>query len=150
MYPRVGAVLSLRKAVRPHFIAQFIIRPIVVYGKAAQFVLATKDKTVNDPYDFHPNHPANATDPVARYAYICPNQFAEVDEKEWPKLDGKVDCELDSDEAEAVAQELADSLGIPVTVEIQDEEHDTFDTLTVKPTLVQEMNGPDEGHELSF
>ena len=79
---------------------------------------------MNDPYDFHPNHPANERDPVARYGYINPNQLPEE------ALSAKVDCELDIEEAEKVAQDLADKFGITVTVDVTGENEEEMDALT--------------------
>ena len=54
---------------------------------------------MNDPYDFYSNHLANEVEREARYGYINPNQFADFEDVD---LTGKIDEELDIEEAEKV------------------------------------------------
>lgn len=75
---------------------------------------------MTDPYDFHPNHPANETDPVFVHGYICPNQFSD-DRFEGVDL-GQVDEQLDIDEAKDLARSLANRFNMKVAVEISDED----------------------------
>jgi hypothetical protein len=109
----------------------------------------TKDKTVNDPYDSYPNHPANQAELVARFGYINPNQFPEGRD-----LKGQADETLHIEEAEAVAQMLADEFGVTVTVDVTDEDGMALEPRTFPCTLEQEMNGmetpEDQSNEIAL
>lgn len=95
---------------------------------------------MNEPHLNHPNDPQDAPDALpARFAYINPNQFSEEHD-----IDGRADIQLDADEAEAIAQALADETGVTVTVDLTDAEGESLEPLIVAPTLVQEMDGADE------
>jgi hypothetical protein len=113
-----------------------------VYNCLTHDSLATEREDMNDPYDSHPNHPANQAELVARFGYINPNQFPEGRD-----LKGEADETLDIEEAEAIAQMLADEFGVAVTVDVTDEDGMALEPLVVECTLVQEMNGPHPQHE---
>lgn len=93
-----------------------------------------KDKTVptiDDYYDNHSGNPANAKELVARYGYISPNQFPAIDElgSTAPMFKGIVDEQLDIEEAEKDAQDLAEQFGHPVTVDVTDENDEAMEPL---------------------
>lgn len=92
-----------------------------------------KETTVSEVYDNHPNHPANGSEQVARYGYISPNQFPDMDERgrNDPAFKGLFDETFDIEEAEKVAQDLANEFGQSVTVDVTDENGEAIVTVTV-------------------
>lgn len=73
--------------------------------------------------DNHPNHPANAKEFEPAFGYICPNQFAQIEEH----ISG-LDEQMSADDALARARELAELHRMDVKVELSEE--DGFDTQT--------------------
>ena len=79
----------------------------------------------------HPMNPCNAKEAWPTFGYICPNQFAHINEP----IEG-TDKQMDFEDARDIARILASRYSMIVAVQVSDDDGEEFETRKYAPKKI--------------